>query len=189
MAFITLLIESSAFASALAFAAFLLSVLSFIWTRRSAKISKNALEESIKNNSRNEESEIEQKRYELLKAISIEFALLQGQITDIGALKADFDASHEVVKTLIGDQTKLFTSSLPILEGYMTEVGNRHIGAANWNVEKGVPELLRLQAEQDIALVNTQHAVNCFTSVIIEFKGKLVSAKQYQERGPQRSVT
>ncbi|KGJ88214.1 hypothetical protein [Colwellia psychrerythraea] len=189
MEFIGQLIDSSKFASALAFAAFLLSVLSFIWTRRSAKISKEALEESIKNNNRAEESEIEQKRYELLKAISIEFALLQDNITVIGAIKAEFDASHDVVKKLMGDHTKLFTSSLPILEGYMAEVGNRHAGAANWNVEKGVPELLRLQAEQDVALVNTQHSVNCFTSVISEFKEKFTAAKQYQERSPQRSVT
>jgi hypothetical protein len=81
MEFVIQLIESSQFASAIAFAAFLLSVLSFIWTRRSAKISKQALDESIKNNDRNKESEIEQKRYELLKAISEEFAKLQNQQT------------------------------------------------------------------------------------------------------------
>jgi hypothetical protein len=49
MEFVIQLIESAQFASAIAFAAFLLSVLSFIWTRRSAKISKQALDESIKN--------------------------------------------------------------------------------------------------------------------------------------------
>ena len=189
MEFIIQFINSSQFASATAFAAFLLSVLSFIWTRRSAKISKQALDESIKNNNRNKESEIEQKRYELLKAISEEFAKLQGQLTLIGALKADYDASHDVVKTLMGDRVKLFTETLPIVENYKKEVEHRHLGAANWNVEKGVPELLKLQAEQDVAMVNTQISVDCNISVIADFREKLLMAQQYQSGATRATVT
>ena len=189
MEFINQLIGSSKFASATAFAAFLLSVLSFIWTRRSAKISKQALDESKQNNSRNKESEIEQKRYELLKSISEEFTELQGQLNLIGALKADYDASHDVVKTLLGDRVKLFTETLPIVENYKKEVEHRHLGAANWNVEKGVPELLKLQAEQDIAMVNTKISVDCNVSVIKEFREKLLMAQQYQSGDTRAIVT
>jgi hypothetical protein len=189
MEFVIQLIESAQFASAIAFAAFLLSVLSFIWTRRSAKISKQALDESIKNNDRNKESEIEQKRYELLKAISEEFAKLQIQLTLIGALKADFDASHDVAKTLMGDRVNLFTETLHILENYKTDVENRHLGAANWDTEKGVPELLKLQAEQDVAMVNTQHFVDCNVSVITEFREKLIMAQQYQSGATRATDT
>lgn len=189
MSFITELIVSPAFVSAIAFSAFLLSLLSYIWTRNSAKISKQALDESISNNNRNKESEIEQKRYELLKAISEEFAKLQNQLAIIGELKAEFDASHDVAKNLMGDRVKLFTETLPILEDYKKDVEYRHLGAANWDSVKGVPELLTLQAEQDVKMVSTQHFVDCNISVITEFREKLLAAKEYQIAASLMSLT
>jgi hypothetical protein len=89
----------------------------------------------------------------------------------------------------MGDRVNLFTETLHILENYKTDVENRHLGAANWDTEKGVPELLKLQAEQDVAMVNTQHFVDCNVSVITEFREKLIMAQQYQSGATRATDT
>jgi len=174
MEFIQYLVTKTEFASGLAVCAFLLSVLSFCWTRK-------ATQDSVKNNARIAEVDLEQKRYELLKSITEEYSLILDQVTSIGALKAEYDASHEVVKTLTESHTSLFSRTLPLLENYKAELENRHLGAVNWTVEKGVPELLKLMSEQDIALMNTKHAAKCHESCVSEFSQKLSMAQNYHK--------
>ena len=178
MEFINQLIESSKFASSIAVAAFLLSIFSFVWTCRSAKVSQQALKESIQNNNRNKESEIEKTRYTLLKTICEEFSLLEKQLTLIGALKADYDASLDVVKTRMGSSVKLFTETLPLIKKYKKDIEFAHLGAANWDAINGIPELLILQAKQDVAMVHTQSFVECNASLISDFREKLLTAQQ-----------
>ena len=180
MEFIKYLITTSEFASGLAFCAFLLSVWGLYWTRISTKISADSLADSRKNAERATTIEIEQKRYELLKAIAEEYSLILEQVTSIGALKAEYDASHEVVKTLLQSHTSLFTVNLPQLESYKADLEARHFGAIHWTVEKGVPELLNMMSAQDLALVNTRHSAICCESVVAESKSKLLHAQNYQ---------
>jgi hypothetical protein len=176
MEFVNQLIDSSKFASFIALTAFLLSTLSFFWTRRSAKISKQVLDESIKNNNHHKKSEIEQKKYELLRTISEEWSLLERQLTLIGALQADYDASVDAVKVLMGDRIKLFTETLPMVTKYKKDIQHAHLSATNWNIENknGVSELLKLQAEQDIAMLHTQSFVECNASLVTNFREKLL---------------
>lgn len=180
MGLLVSLVTTSEFASALALCAFLLSVWSLYWTRISTKISAETLADSRRNTERAYTVEIEQKRYELLKAIAEEYSLILDQVTSIGALKADYDASHEVVKTLMQSHTSLFTVNLPQLENYKTDLESRHLGAINWTAEKGVPELLNMMSAQDVALVNTRHSAKCCEAVVAEIKSKLVLAQNYQ---------
>jgi len=178
MELVNQLIESSKFAGIMALSAFLLSIASFIWTRRSAKISKQALEESIKNNNRIKESEIEQKRYELLKAICEELSMLEGQFTLMTTLKADYESSTDIVQTLMGNRIKLFTETLPAVDKYKEDIERAHLEGANWNVMHGVSELLKLQAAQDVALVHTKNFIECNASLVTDFREQLLIAQQ-----------
>jgi pyruvate formate-lyase activating enzyme-like uncharacterized protein len=179
MEFLTHLIQTPEFISWMALSAFLFSILSLLWTRKSVKISQSALDESKANNQRISESETEQKRLELLKEISSEHEMLQRILTNIGALKADFDLCPETVKKLMSDRSTIFTSTMPLLEKYKYEVEARHLGATNWKLENGIPELMRLLSEQDVATKNTRHSVECNISVVAEFREKLQLAKNY----------
>ncbi len=181
MEFLKYLIKTPDFASGLAACAVLLSLWSMYLTRISTGLNAAALEETRKNTSRVATAEIEQKRYELLKAISEECSLVLDQIASLGAIKAEFDASHQVVKQLMSSHADLFNVNLPNLEKYLTELEHRRVGAKIWTVEKGIPELLEMMADQDHALVYTRHSAKCTESVIAEFKSKLLQAQNYQK--------
>ncbi len=180
MDFIIYLLNHPNFANWLAFSAFLFSLLSLIWTRKSVKISQDALNESTANNQRVAESEIEQKRLELLKEISNEHEMIQNALTVMGALKADYDACPEFVKKLMGERASIFTSYMPSLEKYKLEVEARHTGATNWKSENGVSQFYILLGEQDASFKNTKYSINCNVSVVSEFREKLELAKNYR---------
>ena len=178
MEFINQIFESSVVANVFAITAFLVSIFTLIWTRRSNEISQQTLDELTKNNHRNNESAVEQKRYELLKSVSEEFLLLDKQLMLIGTLKADYDVSPNAVKEAIGDNITLFTETLPMVEQYKKDIEHAHLCAANWNADNGLSELLKLQAAQDLAIIHTKSFVECNESLVTGFRDKLFMSKQ-----------
>lgn len=175
---ITQFITSPTFVSVIALSAFILSILSFIWTKKSTKISQQALEESIRNNISSKESEIEHQRYNLLKAMCEEFSLLEKQLTLLGTLQSDFEASNDIIKINMGDSRKLFTETLPLVEKYKKDIELAHLDACTWNKENGVSQLLTLKAAQDVAMVHTQNFVECNDILIANFRKKLLTTQQ-----------
>jgi hypothetical protein len=180
MNFIVYLLNQPNFASWIAFSAFLFSLLSLLWTKKSVRISQKALNESTSNNQRVAESEIEQKRLELLKEICDEHEMLENALTDMGVLKANYDASPQMVKKLMRGQASIFTNYLPLLEKYKLQVEYRHEGALKWKSDNGVAELYRLLSEQYVATKNTKYSVTCNVSVVAEYKAKFEMANNYR---------
>lgn len=180
MKFIVYLLNDPNFVNWTAFSAFLFSLLSLIWARKSVKISQAALNESTSNNLRVAESEIEQKRLELLKEISNEHEMIQRALVDMGMLKADYDACPELVKNLMGERASIFTNYMPLLENYKSEVEARHTGAITWKSESGVSQFYILLGEQDAAFKNTKFSIDCYAGVVSEFREKLELAQNYR---------
>lgn len=164
----------------MALSAFLFSMLGLLLTRKSVRISREALQETKSHNKRGIESALENKRLELLRAISTEHSMIQEALKNIGVLKAEYDAAPQNVKDALSEQASIFTGYLPLLQQYQLDVEARHAGATSWNIENGLTELITLLSEQDVAMKNTEYSISYNTDYVKEFSESFNQAQLFE---------
>lgn len=98
---------------------------------------------------------------------------------EIGALKADFDAESQPVKTLMSKYTDLFTSFLPKIEDAISYLEEMHEKIHNWKGNISRKDIMRYKAEYYEDKKGFEISLDSAIACTAIFKEKLVQAKQY----------
>lgn len=159
--------------------ALIVSVLSFFAAAWATWVSHRTLVHTRRVHEEEQRITFERERSQLLEIINLSRSTLDKARIEIGALKADFDATPQPVQVLLKNYTQLFTEYLPRIESGVRQAAALWDEVAAWNPETEIYALVQHQARFHALLHEDQVAYEQGLHLVGRFREKLEMAREY----------
>jgi len=118
-------------------------------------------------------------KVEVLSLLSDCRAILNRTYGEIGALKADYDAESQPVRTILESRTNLFSKYLPDVIATMESIEGEWAAVHAWKDEISHDDLLRRKSEIRDKVNDFQYVDEVAVEQVVKFRQEIDRARSY----------